>query len=160
MPPTAWRLARPSIEATLGLELVARGFSEPDVTMWRRRGDFVDIFHMRSKYGTCCCFYFGCDLHDPAAPHPSPWGCAFQSSIPELGIPADSSALADWVVRDVTRPVVDVVDSWFPRFTSIEHAVHLLKAGDRSVGAPKPESPAAEKALSRFTALLASRRLA
>lgn len=160
MPPTAWRLARPSLEATLGLELAARGFSEPSVTMWRRRGEFVDVFQMRSKYGTSCSFALGCDLEDPAILQPSPWSCVFQHSMPELRIPVASSALADWVALEVRPTVLLAVDSWFPLVTSVEHAVHLLEVADHAVGAPKLQSPTGEKALARFRARLAGRRRA
>lgn len=87
-PPTPWHLARPVLEAELAATLASRGFvGAPGVLLWRARGEFVDMLHLRSKYGTACQVVFGCDLFTPGAAL-NAWNF-FNKTLAQFEIPTD-----------------------------------------------------------------------
>ena len=125
--PTPWQQAKPAILAGLEAALVGRGFLEPGLVMSRRRSDFIDVIELWSKYGTDCVVFFGCEPARPGDPVPRMSSCTFRDTVHgQLAIPSDPALLPQFVGDNLVPRVVHVVESWFPRFASLESASSLL----------------------------------
>lgn len=156
-PPTPWQTAKPLIQAALGSALLRRGFATPGMTMWRRRGEFLDVVQLRSKYGLGCHGYFGCHPADLGEP-PGESSCIFRTSLAgEFRVPADVALVSSFIERELLPQVLHVVDTWFPRFASLEAAVFCLENHTDEVSISNKHSPAYDDALVALHACLRRR---
>jgi hypothetical protein len=141
--PTLWQRAKPHIRDILGAALVEQGFANPGTTMWRHRPDFVDVVHLRSKYGSECTVHFGCNPRFLGKPQPDVWDCIFRTSLHDsFRLPADPSALPAMVISVIQPQVCRVLDTWFSRFASIDVAISLLDNVPTEVSYSNKDSPA------------------
>lgn len=153
-PPTLWQHAKPTIEASLGSVLAARGFGRPEtaMTFWRRRRDFLDVVQLRSKYGSACRAYLGCHPLGVRESVPSEVQCIFRTSVPgEFEFPEDEVAIARFVRDELVPSVLCVVDAWFPRFASLERGLEMLESESREFDYYKKGSPVYQQALLETT---------
>lgn len=147
--PTPWQRAKPFIEAALGSALGARGFGSPAeaMTFWRRRGTFIDVVQLRSKYGTACNVYFGCHPAGVREALPSEVHCMFRTSADkEFSLPTEEAAIRSFVECELVPSVSRVVDTWFSGFSSLESALVMLENKTLEVACYRKGSPAYESA--------------
>lgn len=152
-PPTPWQMAKPVILSAFTPAFLDRGFPDPGMTMWRRRGDFVDVVQLRSKYGTACDAYFGCHPIPPSAiaTQPNESSCIFRtSSHHEFLLPLDLAAMTPFVHRELLPAVLQVVDTWFRQFSSLEAAALCLENRTYEVSLCNKHSPWYEEGLAEL----------
>ena len=141
--PTIWQLAKPHIRDILGTALIERGFANPGTTMWRHRHAFVDVVRLCSKYGVECTIHFGCNPRHIGDSQPEEWNCIFRTSLRDtFRFPPDPAAVADLIATVIQPQVLQIVDTWFPRFTSLDAAISLLTNNTSEVFLGNKGSPA------------------
>lgn len=161
-PPTPWQVAKPVIRAAFAPAFRDRGFPNPGTTMWRRRHEFVDVVRLGSRYGVECNAYFG---SHPAAlvtieGRLRVWSCMFRTmGAHSFRIPTDISSMTSAVQLELLPSVLQVVDTWFTQFTSLEAAISCLEDRPLEVSSCSKNSPFYEQALAGLHSCIRQRKL-
>ena len=129
-----WDNVRRLYVQTVGPVLSAAGFGPAGRTMWRTRGEFVDVIDCRcNKWNTAAQISFGCGLRHFTKLHPKPWHCIFnvQGGFPwpaELLEFKESAELQLAAFRKLAPKVLQASECWFAHFSDLPTAREAAKS--------------------------------
>ncbi|HEY1016072.1 MAG TPA: hypothetical protein VGE07_25405 [Herpetosiphonaceae bacterium] len=150
--PLPWRVVKPLLRATLGTALLAAGFPNPGVRMWRYRPHFIDVVEARLLDQRRWTIDLGCAPRLPGVSPRMARSCLFHTMIPSVLDSALRPPLGGWPIAStvadqerqlaaLTPALVSGIERWFAQFRSVADVRQALAHPPATTAPPTTAPP-------------------